>query len=461
MIDSEGPHSRGQLMIITALLLAVLFVGLALVLNSAIYTENLASRSSNDAGVCSASDLQQDLRTDFVEMIDKTNARTGTTDHAQISAALERDLGVYNNITTSDCVRKGSWADFNIHDTKNGTRLRQTNESRDFTDTNGNWNWTLTSDVPDGGQFAMAIQSVSLYEDDLDTTLSTLSSRAFAVEFHLSSYGGSGDGIWRVYFYRGSMSDNVYAIVEQPDQNFSQMSLTDVDDIYNQTCIARGDTVSIQFSESLYGGKPCTELAFYDDIDAHEVAFKNARAEGALTDDTARARGSYDILIESTTFNQTAFEPFGSGQPFYQAAITEMRYSASVDSNDARFTIENARVVPHRNDPGGILRQHPRVEQLDITDRTADAGEPTFDVDWEVQDEDGDLDRVELYLVHKDDEVIVDSAEYNVSGHAAGGEDTLKDTRLTGGTGEEYNVVITVVDESGRTRMVAEPVVAG
>jgi hypothetical protein len=159
------------------------------------------------------------------------------------------------------------------------------------------------------------------------------------------------------------------------------------------------------------------------------VAFRNARAEGALSEDTARARGSYDILIESTTFNETAFEPVGSGQPFYQAAITEMRYSASVDGGDARFSIENATVVPHRNDPGGILRQHPRVERFDITDQTSD-GDPTFDVDWEVRDEDGDLARVELYLVHKDDDAVVDSAEYNVSGHAAGGEDTL-DTGVT------------------------------
>lgn len=461
MANPAAARSRGQMLIITGLLLAVLLVGLATVLNGAIYTENLASRSDDDNSLCSPGPFQHEVRGDLVELIDRNNARTSTTNRSKVVDELNADIRGYSNTTKSVCATRGSWAGFDVRSTDNGTRLRQTNESRDFTDANGNWDWTLTSGVPDGGQFVMAIQSQSLYEDGLSATLSTLAGEAFAVEFHLSSYGGSGDGIWRVYFYQSSLSDNVYAVVEQPDQNFSQMTLTDIDDIIDQTCIARGDTVSVRFSESLYGGKPCSELAFYNNIDAHEVAFKNARTGSLLSGGEAQARGTYDILVESTTFNEPAFNEVGNGQPFYQAAVASLNYDASVEADDSQFTISNTTVVPRKHDGGGILRAHPNVDNFEYTDRTDAVGDPTFDITWNVSDIDGDLERVELYLVHADDERIVDSAQYSVSGHAASGTETFDDTRLSATSGDEYRIAIGVIDEDGRATMISELEVAG
>lgn len=460
-MELRGRDERGQLIVVAALLIAVLFVGLALVLNSAIYAENLASRSTSEAGLCSPSDFQQNLRNEFVELIDRTNARVETTDHGQLSSTLEADLDEYGGVITRECTQRGSWADFGVEDEQNGTRLRQTNESRDFTDKNGNWNWTLTSGVPDGGQFAMAIQGTSLYENDLDTTLATLSSEAFAVEFRLKEYDGDGDGVWRVYFYQGTLSDNVYAVVERPNQTFSGLSTDTVDGWLHQTCIARGDTVSVRFGGGMYGGKPCSMFDFYDDVDAHEVSYENARVGDGLGGSVARARGGYEVLIGSTTFDESAFHPVGDGQPFHQAAITEMTYEAAVDSSNTWFAIDNTTVVPHYHDAAGILRQHPRVDRFDLTDRTDAVGDPTFDVAWEVGDGDGDLDRVELYLVHTDDEKIVDSAEYDVSGQGASGSDTLDDTRAGADDGDEYRIMISVVDESGRATTVSETHVAG
>ena len=45
MADVTRPN-RGQLLLVAAIALGILFVALALILNTAIFTENLATRSS-------------------------------------------------------------------------------------------------------------------------------------------------------------------------------------------------------------------------------------------------------------------------------------------------------------------------------------------------------------------------------------------------------------------------------
>ncbi|MEF8915569.1 MAG: hypothetical protein V5A17_13145, partial [Natronomonas sp.] len=49
MLGDRPADERGQLLIITALALAIILVGLALVRNSAIYTENLSTRQRTDS----------------------------------------------------------------------------------------------------------------------------------------------------------------------------------------------------------------------------------------------------------------------------------------------------------------------------------------------------------------------------------------------------------------------------
>lgn len=443
-----GPGDSGQILLLSALILAVLFVGLAVVVNGAIFTENIGTRSVDDSNMCSGKVVQHEFRTELVVMVDETNANA-TTDHATLRNEFETVFDSYANEFESTCSTRGYWVTVGLQNTSNGTRLRQTNESRAFTSKEGAWNWTLSDDVPDGGQFAMTIQGTSLYDDDLSVTLSTLQDEAFAVEFYVDGYSGDGNGAHRVFFYQGTASDNVYAVYEKPDQDFSGLSLETVDGWLNQTCIARGDTVSVRFQEGTYGGTPCGPLGFYDVLDAHNVTYENAKVPDGLGGSLVRARGSYDILLETTSYNTSAFHDAGDGQPFHQAAITSVNYTGESVSEERTLVLGNQTLTPHHYDRGGILRNHPEIDVFEITDQTT-SGDPVFEVDWSVSDRDGDLERVELYLVHANDEVIVDAVNNTVSGNRADGADTLEDTRTLDLGGDDYTIVVTAVDADGR-----------
>lgn len=450
----------GQIIVVLALLIAVVFVGLAVTVNSAIYAENLATRTTSETTECGGLSLPAQLEADYTELVEWRNEQTATTNYTAVAAKFETDFDAYETPVQEWCAQTGIAVATTLRGTEEGVRLRQTNESRDFTDKNGNWNWTLTTDAPRAGQFAVTIDPTALYEDDLDLTLATLASEAFHIEFTLDSYGGAGDGVWRIYFYRGSLTDNVYAVVETPEQTFADDTLTKVSGMLSQTCTAHGDTVGLRLRAGTFGGAPCSEFSFYEAIGSHDVSFANARVDPVLAPETARARGGYNILYETRNINENAFHDVGGGQPFEQSAITEMRYDATVETPDSTYRYSNATVIPLEANAGGILRYHPQIETYAVTDETN--GDPSFTVNWRAFDLDGDLDRGAVYLVHVDDEKIVDSVDYlGPDSVEVQGSDTLTDTRLTAADGDEYLVVVGVVDAEGRAAMHAETYVAG
>ena len=72
MADVTG-RERGQMLLIGSLIVATSFVGLALVVNGAIYTENLSTRETSGEAERVA-ETQQFAVNDLQELIDRSNA---------------------------------------------------------------------------------------------------------------------------------------------------------------------------------------------------------------------------------------------------------------------------------------------------------------------------------------------------------------------------------------------------
>ena len=399
--------SRGQFVVVAALLLAVLFVGLALVLNSGIYAENVASRETSSE---TKDTLEQHSRVDeeLRESADRTNARIETTDTSTLKSSLRQTFENYTAPRVADGAKRGQSIEIELTAAQNGTRLRQTNASRNFTDKVGTVDWNLTDDVPDGGQFAMNIGEQSVYEATLDTTMAAMAESAFGIEFHLQDYEGSGDGVWRIYIFRGAATDSVYAVVERPDQTFQDSNLTDrtepdhiVNGWLNQSCSLKSRTITIRLSEGTFGGSPCEEFGFYHDVDVHNVRYVNTKTDG-----TDRARGTYSIMIKEANYNADAFysvtERSPSKQPFYQSAIYAFDYSYGHRTDGTTYGVRNRTVHPEDGDPGGILWEHPRIERFDVTYLTPDdAANNSYRVDWRVTHPNAELHEVHLELIDK------------------------------------------------------------
>jgi hypothetical protein len=405
------------MLVVAGLLLAVLFVGLALVLNSGIYSDNLASReTANEPKAVQehGSALDEHLR----ESADRTNARVESTDPSTLQEALQVAVANYTDQRVSDGVQRGQSIDIELESAQNGTRLRQTNASRNFTDRDGTVDWNLTDDVPDGGQFAMNVQEESLYEATLDTTMAAMADSAFGVEFHLQNYTGSGDGVWRVYVFRGAATESVYAVVETPEQTFEDSDLDDrtnpdhiVNGWLNQSCSLKSRTITIRLSEETFGGSPCAEFSFYGDIDVHNVRYVNSRTDG-----TDRARGTYSIMIREADYNEDGFYTVANAsdvnQPFFQSAIYAFDYSYTHRTESTTYEAPNRTVLPEDGDPGGILWEHPRIERFDATYLTpGDAANNSYRIDWRVTDPNAELHEVEVELIDRTVERMNESLE--------------------------------------------------
>ena len=87
----------------------------------------------------------------------------------------------------------------------------------------------------------------------------------------------------------------------------------------------------------------------------------------------------------------------------------------------------------------------PEIITFDLED-TSNPRWARVEVDWEVFDDDGDLETVELEMIDSDGNV-VDSETNSVSGESASGTDELRDRDGSG----EYEIVLTVTDTDGNS----------
>ena len=101
---SEPACERGQLILLGGLTLAVLLVALALVLNAAIYSENLASRG-DAIGADDALGFRDETETAVSGLIGKVNTQVAQSDR---EAALREAISDWTETTALQNVRNGA-----------------------------------------------------------------------------------------------------------------------------------------------------------------------------------------------------------------------------------------------------------------------------------------------------------------------------------------------------------------
>jgi subtilisin len=92
----------------------------------------------------------------------------------------------------------------------------------------------------------------------------------------------------------------------------------------------------------------------------------------------------------------------------------------------------------------------PAVDSLSLSEVETGDSDAEFDASWQVSDADGDLRQVELTLTDSTDGESEDSATVSASGDSASGTTRLVATGEDG-SGNQYNVSLTVTDENGNT----------
>lgn len=305
--------ARGQVLLVTALILGISFVALALILNSAIFTENLASRGDTtgaDDVVTYHHDLERGL--DDVVAYETRNVSNGET-HDTVFGRIDTAVSDADAMFVRRHARNGVMSGATIDDVDNGTRIFQTDHTRNFTDGTGTENWTVANDVSRTRAFRMDVHGASA------------SCGGVADCFTLNVTDGTDR--WRVF-------------VDETTAGEIEVAVDDGSG--TERCVVVDEPqVPIDVTGGTVNGTACDALAFADAPGGnYDVRFENADA----------IEGTYSLVVADESIATSPPPHFGPGSdPSIAAAVYELTVAYDYRSTDVVVETE-LRVAPGEPD---------------------------------------------------------------------------------------------------------------
>ena len=287
---------RGQLFIVGALALSVILVALAVLLNTAIYTGNVATR---DTGVETTAVVEyQNAATSMATRTLRHANYHNNTSYSDLDDRFTQGVSRWDRTAGRHVALGGGDGHLNAS-TTNGTRIVQ-DARRNFTDANESGNWTLADGVL-VRNFSANVNSSTLAnvsEDD--------SADDFDGTFHATVRNDTGTE-WAVYVYTNSTHDAV-AVVRN-------------DTTLEGTCGTTTSDPTVDLTNASLAGSHCEALAFWSAAD------DSYRLEYGDANDV---EGTYSLVVDETDGNLLSTGHYeddtDAGSPYVTPAI----YSANL-----------------------------------------------------------------------------------------------------------------------------------
>ena len=200
-IEVSLGDDRGQLLLIAALAVAVILVGVALLLNAAIFTENVATRETGADGR-EAISIREATVADIGELIERENERENETD---VTDRVGDGIDAMVPLLEREHIRHGIVVDLERQGIDEGERIEWDTDvnSDDFTverivddEPVDEPEWTLLTDVNATRGFTLTINRTTLTTLD-EPNGTQLENNAFGIEFtntSVSQYVYEDDG---------------------------------------------------------------------------------------------------------------------------------------------------------------------------------------------------------------------------------------------------------------------------
>ncbi|QKY19361.1 hypothetical protein B4589_002835 [Halolamina sp. CBA1230] len=258
---------RGQLMLVGALTLAVMFVALAVLLNAAIYTGNVATR---DAGPGTGEAIEYEGEATAMSRAVLESIHESGSEYAALNEEFNRTVEGWSGAAGTHVTVALADTELAEIDTTRGTRISQSTD-RNFTDTEGNPNWIVADDTQSRA-FRMNVTRESLVSSD-----TPIDDGAFRVTFTESG----DDDVWKVYLHQEG-TDDVSVTVLDPDGN-------------DDTCtVETGERAVIDITAGTVDGEPCPEMRFFGNLsEPYTIRYVDAVDGG---DD--QVEGTYSVVVD-------------------------------------------------------------------------------------------------------------------------------------------------------------------
>ncbi|MDZ7702030.1 MAG: hypothetical protein U5J98_08155 [Halobacteriales archaeon] len=308
---SPSPRDRGQLILVTALALAILFVSLALIVNTAIYTENLATRGSDIGGGTEAVRYHETVRSGVGGLMAFANDNANSS-HGDIRSELEAGVEAIDNRTGRLFAASDRAVTTRLDETVNGTRIEQSEETRAMTNTSDVADWPVVQDVNQTRAFTINITDATL-ED-----------------------AGSGDE------FQVILDDGTTKWI----LNVTDGGTVGITNGTGSSSCTEGSTPTIDVTAGTVDGADCDGLELGEGIDTpYDISIRNGD----------NATGTYSLIVDNSTLaddvdddNNQHLESPGS-QPFATFAVYSANLTAVYQSPQLYYNT-SIRVAPEEAD---------------------------------------------------------------------------------------------------------------
>lgn len=310
-------RDRGQLLLVGALALAVLFVALALLLNTAIYTGTLATR---DAGGDATPAIEyvsasQSAGVDAVRSVNRRNNTSATNLTRAFTARMNR----WDDLATHHKAVAGTAADVDVAGTTNGTRIQQDDADRNYTDKGGNGSWTVVD-----GAGVTAVRSLRFTVDDARlASVNDAGNATTAAAFNVNVTSDADVDSRTAYVYNNSSRSSPEVLV--------------VDGSDELICpVESSGTFVVDISNTSVDGASCSLLGTLDDTEGEvSVEYDNGDA----------ASGTYTMVVDEPPPLSSELNDPDEGSPYSTDAIYGANLTVTYRTADLDYeaTIE---VVP-------------------------------------------------------------------------------------------------------------------
>ncbi|WP_416839345.1 hypothetical protein [Haloferax sp. DFSO52] len=295
---------RGQLFLVTALAIAVMLVSLALILNTAIYTENIATRTT-DTQLDDALSGQRALVEASGQILDAENRNDDNESATEIESEFNSSLTNWS--TTAGTLESANGFTVHVSYTETsttGVRVHQDDPARNFTDASGATNWDLANN-----EEVRAIR-LNVSQSSLNSTRSD----AFRLVI---------DG-----------DDDVTVFVHANDSNVVVTVEDDSGDVVGSCEVepTRGDSLVVDVGGRTVGTRYCAPLeTVHNAVDGEaDVRFENGdEAEGTYELYMTDRNTSLAALLGLTHYESADSSSWPVAQPaLYDANVTYIFYSS-------------------------------------------------------------------------------------------------------------------------------------
>jgi hypothetical protein len=314
---------RGQIILVAAFALAVIFVAMALIVNSAIFTENLASRGET-TGSNGALSMRAMVETNVGDGVAAAN-RNNYSSESDLTAAVRASIRTISEQTGRQSARSGRLVDISYQDERFGERIYQSDSN--FTNGDNDENYQVVGSVgrvTDGnGTRAFRIDATSISASDNDS--------AFTVRVQDSDITTGNENSWRARIWRVDSTTIHVRTIKNDD---GTASTEDCEIIHDASL----PSVRIDVTGGTIDGEECDALATAPSgenfhfgagaTDTYDISFENA----------ANIEGNFSMVVhpESTLDLAGLLSGPESDPALYDVTVrysyltTDLRYETDV-----------------------------------------------------------------------------------------------------------------------------------